>query len=193
MIAAVRGVLEQRSTDSVVVVVGGVSLRVYVPSSSLESLGEVGDGVRLFTHLVVREDALSLYGFATEEARRVFELLLSVSGVGPRIALVVLSAMGPQEVALAIASGDADALGRVPGVGKKRAARLVLELRGRLEKERGAVEVGAPGPGPVDAVTALVALGYTPSEARQAMAGLEPGLPLEERVRRALQHLAGTG
>lgn len=176
-----------------VVVVGGVSLRVYVPSSSLESLGEVGDGVRLFTHLVVREDALSLYGFATEEARRVFELLLSVSGVGPRIALVVLSAMGPQEVALAIASGDADALGRVPGVGKKRAARLVLELRGRLEKERGAVEVGAPGPGPVDAVTALVALGYTPSEARQAMAGLEPGLPLEERVRRALQHLAGTG
>ena len=191
MIAAIRGVLEQRGVDHVVVAVGGVSLRVFAPVTTLDGLPPTGQQVRLHTSLLVREEEVHLYGFATEEGRRLFDMLIAVSSVGPRLALAVLSAMTPEQAALAIASGDADALSRAPGVGKKTAQRVILELRGRLEQEWGAAAPAAAGDG-ADAVTALLALGYTPAEARQALAGEDrPELPLDERVRRALQRMAG--
>ncbi len=188
MISSIKGILEATGPDWVVVAVGGVSLRVSVPSPTVEALGPTGGRVRLSTYLQVKEDGLSLFGFSSDEARRVFEMLLGISGVGPRSALTLLSAFSPESLASAIASGDVDALSRAPGLGRKTASRIVLELKGKLEEW--AVPSGVPGDD--EAVVALMALGYTASEARAAVSGLskEGDLPLEERVRMALQHLA---
>ena len=194
MIAAVKGTLEYRGDEWIVIQVGGaVSLRVFVPATTLEHLPPSGQQVHLYTHLHVREDELTLYGFATEEARRLFEMLLGVAGVGPKVALGVLSALNPEAVALAIASGDVDALSAAPGVGRKTAGRIILELRGKLEQEWGPIAVATASPGQSDVLRALLALGYTPGEARQALTGEDRAdLPLEERVRRALQRM-GSG
>ena len=192
LIAAVEGVLEGRGTDYVLVRVGGVTLQVYVPSSDLSRMDAPGTAVRLSTHLVVREEDLQLYGFSSERGKRLFELLLEVGGVGPRVALAVLSALSPEEAALAIAAEDVEALSRAPGVGKRTASRIILDLRGKLEEEFGAA-VGVPssGSGPQNqAVQALMALGYTALEARQALSvEQEQGLSVEEQVRRALQRM----
>ena len=196
MIASVRGVLEGRDASSLVVNVGPVSLRVSAPATTLERVGAVGGAVHLHTHLHVREDELTLYGFHTDDARRMFEHLIAISGVGPKLALAVLSALHPETLASVVAARDAAALARVPGVGRKTAERLVLELKERLEREWGA---GIPayesaGPQAEDVVAALMALGYSTVEARRAAAQAGDGageLPLEDRVRRALQTLAG--
>jgi Holliday junction DNA helicase RuvA len=175
----------------VVVGVGGVSLRVSVPTSTVAELGTVGTRVRLHTYLVVREDGLALYGFPSPQALRLFELLQTVGGVGPKNALSLLSTLSPEALAAAIASGDEATLSRAPGVGRKTAARIVLELRTRLEKEWGLVAAPAPA-GDDDAVAALMALGYSAQEARSALAALPRGeaATLEERVRLALRHLS---
>ena len=193
MIAAITGILEALDSDGAVVRVGGVSLRVVAPTSTIEALGALGSQVRLHTHLQVTEDALHLYGFSQEAGLRMFQMLLTVAGVGPRVALGVLSTMGPGEIAGAIASDDADALSRAPGVGKRTASRIILELRDRLERE--GVVLASPGIAlDGEVVAALRALGYSDAEARQAVRGLgdATGLDLEERVRRALQQLGAS-
>jgi len=191
MIVAVRGVLEETSADWVQVKVGGVSLRVYVPASAVGELGPVGREVHLHTHLVIRDDGFTLYGFASPDALRLFQLLLGVGGIGPRLALGLLSALGPYNLAGAIASGDEMALAQVSGVGRKMAGRIVLELGERLQRE--GVPVAAAGTPDGELVAALMALGYSAQEVRQALASpdLPPDAPVEERLRQALQRLGG--
>ena len=196
MITGISGVLEARGPDWVQVQVGGaISLHVSCPASTAQSLGDIGQSVRLHTRLYVRDDELVLYGFSSADSLRLFQMLNGISGIGPRTSLSLLSTLGPRELADAIAAGDVVELSRVPGVGKKSAGRLVLELRGKLPSVEMARDgtASASGDDP-DAVEALMALGYGASEARRMVASLAAGaagLPLEERVRRALQGSGG--
>lgn len=192
MIASIQGVLESRGgpdIPGVVVNVGGVSLQVHVPASTLESLGNVGERVRLYTYLYFKEDNLALYGFTTMEERGLFQMLIGVERVGPKAALSMLSAMRPESLAQAIAAEDIERLTQLPGVGRKLAGRLVLELKGKLEKRWGAVI--PPLQEDSEVLSALLSLGYSPSEARAALSEIatSPNLSLEERIRLALQHL----
>ena len=185
-----RGTLENTGPDWADIEMGGITLRVNAPSPSIESLGQIGSPVKLFTSLQVREDSLSLFGFDTSEARQTFETLIGISGIGPRVALSILSIFKPEELAAAVESGDIKSFTAVPGVGRKTASRILLELKGKLELDwstAGALALDG------DALDALTALGYSPVEAREALSGLaEDDTPTtEDRVRLALQHLAG--
>jgi holliday junction DNA helicase RuvA len=188
MIAGIEGKLQSRSADGAVVRVGGVSLRVYMPTSTLVTLGAIGSEVRLQTHLHLREDNVALYGFTTEEEMETFRTLIGVSGVGPKVALNILSALNPGQLAIAVASGNADLLSQVPGVGPKMAGRLALELKGKLD----GLMVGAPAEGGSEVLTALVGLGYSAAEAASALASLPdtPDLTVEEKLKLALQYFA---
>jgi Holliday junction DNA helicase RuvA len=192
MIAAVSGELAGRESGAALVRVGGVVLRVHVPAHDLAAL--TGPQVELFTHLIVREDDLALYGFATEEGRTLFEALLEVSQVGPKAALAVLSVLSPPDLAAAIVAGDGAAIARAHGVGKRTAERIILELRDKLAEGLGplAAAPGAPAAGSAGADPALaflLGLGFSAMEARQALAGGDAGSPTEERVRDALRRL----
>ncbi|MBI4301880.1 MAG: Holliday junction branch migration protein RuvA [Chloroflexi bacterium] len=189
MIAAVQGVVEALGPGYVIVKVGGVSLKVHVPASAVDVLGRVGREVQLHTHLYLREDNVALYGFATSEELGLFERLIAVSGVGPKVALASLSALGAERLAGAIAAGQVELLSQVPGVGRKLAGRLVLELKGRLE-------MGAlPFVEQPEVVAALTSLGYSSAEAMAAAASLpnDPEMGLEERIKEALAYFAGKG
>ena len=187
MIAGVEGTLRSVTDDSVIVEVGGISLRLLVPASTLVVLGPCGSRVQLHTHLQVREESLALYGFASAEELRLFELLITVSGIGPRLALAVLSGLSPERFALAVASEDTGTLSSISGVGKKTAGRIVLELKGKFDKEG----LGLPYPHE-DVRSALLGLGFSVAEAARAMAALpDPSdLPLEDRLKIALKHLS---
>ena len=191
MITGIEGLVADSGPDWLDVAVGGVTVRVNVPMSAAERLGAVGAPVKLLTTLQVRDDSLTLFGFPDREARAAFEKLIGVNGVGPRVALSVLSALAPDSLALAVDSGDADAFKSVPGVGKRTANRIILELRGKLDFDLAAA--GADQRDDVDVIDALTALGYTASEARRALASVESAetLPVEEKVRLSLQQLAG--
>jgi holliday junction DNA helicase RuvA len=194
MIAAVRGTVEAKSLDSAYIQVAGVTLRVYAPLSTLSSLA-VSHEARLHTYLLVRQDALALYGFANAEDRDLFEQLLMVGGVGPRTGLALLSAMPAGAFREAILTEDVQRLMVAPGVGKKLAGRLILELRPRFEKlvpaGGGAGSIAAPA-GRAAVVDALTMLGYTPSEAAAAARTLPPDATgnLEELIMQALRALA---
>ena len=190
MITAIEGTLAGSGIEWVDVAVGGVTLRANVPQSTVERLGQPGERVRLFTSLQVREDSLTLYGFPTEEARSAFEALVRVNGIGPRLALSVLSHLSPESLAMAVASGDASAFRGVSGVGAKTASRIVLELTGKLDMTPASAPA-AQGDGEV--VRALTALGYATSEALAALASLSDGasMSIEERVRLCLQQMGG--
>ena len=192
LIAGVRGILEQKGDDYALVSVGGVTLRVNVSLQDLGELGLSGSNVQFWTHLVVREDDLQLYGFTTDQGLRLFQSLIEVSGVGPKVALAILSALAPEAAAAAIVAGDATALSRAPGVGKRTAERIIVDLKGKLEEEFGPtlVAAGATVTDRDPAVRALLALGYSTLEARQALAvEQEDHLATEDRVRRALQRM----
>ena len=192
MIATLHGKLQSRTDDSLIVNVGGVGFRVRVPSSALANLGAVGGDVMLFTHLHVREDDLSLYGFATEEELRLFETLLTVSGIGPKVALGVLSSASADTLRIAIAQGNLDVLTAIPGIGKKTAQRLVLELKGKIDVS-GLSEVGELSSLDEDVMNALINLGYSAAEATRAARSVPSSAQtVEERVRTALQYL-GSG
>ncbi len=191
MIAAIEGILEYFGVDSIIVKVGGIGIQVYVPSSSLSKLGAAGDNVSLYTHLHLREDNISLYGFTSSEELALFKNLISVSGVGPKVALSLLSSLAIEQLAMAITSGNAELISQAPGIGKKVASRIVIELRGKLEKEW--KEAALPlAPEDADAIAALTSLGYSLREATQAISSLPNSseLSLEEKVKLALQQLA---
>jgi len=191
MIATLEGILEYRGTDSIIVNVSGIGFRVYVPSSTLSQLPAVKGKVSLYTHLHVREDNISLYGFASSEELALFRNLISVSGIGAKLALALLSAFSPEQLVMAITSGDTDFLSQAPGIGKKMASRLVVELRGKLEKEW--KEVAVPlAPESADVIAALTGLGYSLAEATKAISRLPDSkkLSLEEKIKMALQHVA---
>lgn len=187
VIAGIEGVLKSRGDDWVIVDVGGVSFRLLAPTSTLGILGAVGDRIQLHTHLQVREDSLALYGFASAEELKLFEQLISVSGIGPKVALALLSALSPERFALAIASGNDELLSSISGIGKKTAARIVLELKGKFEQS----SVAIPYPHE-DVRAALVSLGYSAAEATSAIATLPdtPDLTLEDKIKLALRNFA---
>ncbi|HEX5165706.1 MAG TPA: Holliday junction branch migration protein RuvA [Thermomicrobiales bacterium] len=191
MIAGLRGQIGRIEPAAVVVDLHGFMLRVQTSNRVLASLGAPGDPIELLTHLAVREDALTLYGFPTQAELDLFELLLTVSGVGPKVALALLSFGEPSSLYEAIANEDTALLSKVPGIGKKTAEQIVFHLRRKLP------DFVPAGTSPADdgdreAVTALEALGYTLPEARSALAAVEQrgGMTVEERVYNALQRLA---
>lgn len=182
MIAWIEGRVVSRGTDHVVVDVGGIGYRVLVARQPL------GDRVTLHTRHLVREDAQLLVGFETRDELSLFEMLTSVSNVGPKAALSLLSTAGPPELAAALASGDVQALARAPGVGKKTAERLIVELRSKV---RGIAGLAAPQlPAEDEALAALVALGYSTAEASRALRAAAPSGSTAERVQAALRGIA---
>ncbi len=189
MITAIEGRVAKIGVDWVDIDLGTVCVRVNIPTSTLPSIGPVGERVRLFTSLQVREDSVTLYGFSSDDSRISFESLLGITGVGPRLALSVLSMFTSQDLASAVATEDIAAFSRVPGVGKKTAGRIVLELKGQLSPEW---EVSVSVEGAPQVVEALTALGYSLAEAREAISSLpaDPDLTTEERVRAALERLS---
>lgn len=192
MIATLEGILEYRGNDSVIINIGGIGFRVYVSGSTLGQLGTVKGKVSLYTHLHVREDNISLYGFASDEELALFRNLISVSGIGSKVALTLLSALNPEQVVMAIASGDVDLISQAPGIGKKMASRLIVELRGKLEKEW--KETALPlAPESADVIAALIGLGYSLAEATNAVSRLPDSgeISLEERIKMALQQMTG--
>ena len=168
--------------------IGGITLRVSVPGSTFQRIPGTGQEVRLLTSLQVREDSLTLYGFVTEEERSVFEALIGISGVGPKLALSVLSRLSPESLASAVQASDTTALSTVQGVGKKTASRIVLELKGKLQ---GDWSVDASGPEDDEVLDALTSLGYSGLEARRAFAAIPDAssLSVEEKVRRVLEQM----
>lgn len=194
MIASVQGVLAAKGKDHVIVDLGGVGLKVFVPTSSLDRLGSPGQKISLVTHLHVRENELALYGFASVEERELFELLLGVSGVGPRTALNMISALSPEVLREAIARGDVASLTRIPGIGKKVAERLVVDLRDKIGAAGARETVPFVGLTAAEAevVAALTSLGYSVMEAQEAVRSLpDEKLELEEQLLLALRYLGG--
>lgn len=165
MIVRLHGTLIDRRPPMVVVDVGGVGYEVEAPLSVFDRLPQTGELLTLLTHMVVREDSQALYGFVSEADRQLFRELLRVSGVGPRLALAILSGVSGNEFALMVEAGDAQALTRLPGIGKKTAERLILEMRGRLPDTGEAGVAGAPSDVAGEARAALTALGYSAAEA----------------------------
>jgi len=185
VIAYVEGKVVDKSGDRVVVAVGGTGYDLLVPAQTLAKLPPVGREARLFTRLQIRDEAMVLYGFASADERSLFDHLITVSGVGPKVALAILSVLSPDSLRRAVTSGDVDALTLVPGVGKKVAGRVILDLKDRI---------GAGGEtvtsGPIAEVReALLALGLTAQEARDALSVLVPNgdRPVEELLREALR------
>lgn len=193
MIASLQGKIEAIGTDSVVINVNGVGYLVYLPASTLSTVGMVGKDVRVYTHLYVREDVLALYGFDTMDELHFFVTLTNVSGVGPKVGLGMLSSMNVEQLTLAIASGNADLLTSVPGIGKKLASRIVLELKDKIGTGWLATAQAEYAADNKDVLEALVALGYSTSEAARAIASLpaKSSLDLEEKIKMALQYFSG--
>jgi holliday junction DNA helicase RuvA len=194
MIGSVRGRIAAKTPPQLTVEVGGLGYELEAPLSTFFHLPAVGEEVRLLTHLVVREDAHVLYAFATEEERRLFRSLIKVSGVGPKIALALLSGISVSAFAECVQRGDIAALTHVPGVGRKTAERLIVEMRDRLAAPQIPSGAAAAGPGTSaesEAYGALVALGYRPAEATRLLKAVGPGThSTEELIRRALQGAA---
>ncbi len=194
MIASIHGVLEACRADSAIMRVGGFSVRVFAPSSTLNRLNETGEEVTLYTHFHVREDGMALYGFSGEEERDAFEQLIAVSGVGPKVALALLSVMDARTLYKAIADEDQQRLAMAPGVGKRLAARLVLEMKGKLPSLAGL------GGGPIPAsskiqsevLEALMGLGYSAAEAQSALGKIpqDQAMTLEQQITFALRSFA---
>ena len=191
MIGRISGKLVEKNPPQVVVASHGVGYEIDVPMSTFYHLPRTGEEVELLTHLVVREDAHLLFGFLTAAERTAFRQLLKISGVGPKVALSVLSGLSVEDLSAAVASQDAARLTKVPGVGKKTAERLVLELRDRLPAAIPAAR-GAAGPASGDVVNALLALGYNEREAQNAVKQLAADLPLADAIRAALKYLSKT-
>jgi Holliday junction DNA helicase RuvA len=195
VIGSLRGRITSKTPPQLTVEVGGVGYEVEAPMSTFLRLPPVGEEVKLLTHFVVREDAQLLYGFATDDERRLFRNLLKVSGIGPKIGLALLSGMSVEAFATCVRNQDVDALIRVPGIGRKTAERMLVEMRDRLAPASGGTAdsmVLQPGAAPeAEAFAALVALGYRPPEATRLLKAAGPGThSTEELIRRALQSAA---
>lgn len=199
MFYSITGKVVYSDTQSVALETGGVAFKCSTTLTTLKKIGERGNTVTLYTFLNVREDALDLFGFYTEQELECFKLLLSVSGVGPKAALSILSELTPEKLALSLATGDSKAITKAQGVGPKLAQRVVLELKDKLAKglelpadspEIHAAGLAAAEGNAAEAVSALVMLGYTQSEAALAVSKLDGALPVETLIKQALKQLA---
>ncbi len=192
MIATVRGEVTQVEENALIVEVGGVGLRVFCPAPLREKL-HAGEIVLLYTHLVVREEVLALYGFETVADRGLFTILLGVDGVGPKVALSVLSTLNIDTVQRAVFNEQDEVLSRVPGIGKKTAQKIILYLHDRLKPVSGLESVASMSEADAEVLAALTALGYSVVEAQSALQSLPKDAPedVEERLRLALQYFTG--
>ena len=199
MFYSITGRVVHRDTQSVALETGGVAFQCSTTLSTLKTIGEKGSTATLYPYLNVREDALDLFGFATEQELECFKLLISVSGVGPKAALAILSELTPDKLALCLATGDSKSITRAQGVGPKLAQRVVLELKDKLAKglelpadspEIQAAGLAAADGNAAEAVSALTMLGYSQSEAAMAVSKLDGDLPVEELIKQALKQLA---
>lgn len=190
MIASLRGTVESVGEDQLVLEIGGVGLQVAVPLARLSAVPRLGEVIFLHTYLVVREDSLELFGFAEADSRRLFELLLSVGGIGPRLALATLAHMSPDAIRRAIAGDQPEAMTKVPGIGAKTAKKIVFELKDRLGEP--GLEVTPPSETETEVVTVLTGLGYSLVEAQAAAQSIPDDAPenIEEQVRLALRYFA---
>ncbi len=190
MIDLLSGQVANRTKNSVVLMVGGVGFRVNVPTSAFETITEDGQTVLLYTHLIVREDALTLFGFTNEEDKSLFETLITVSGVGPKLALAILSTLSAGQLRSAVGKDEPGVLQRVPGIGKKTAEKIVFELKNKI---------GGDGLSPItvisdldrDVIAALTSLGYSLAEAQVRLAAIPRGTPEDLNTRIALALQAG--
>jgi Holliday junction DNA helicase RuvA len=191
VIASLRGEITQVEESAVVIETGGIGLRVQVPRPLHEGL-KTGEGIFLYTHLVVREDDWKLYGFENQTDRELFSMLLGVDGVGPRTALAVLSSVNLEIIQKAVFADEPDLLGRVPGVGKKTAQKIILHLKDRLKPVSGLEKLGSLSESDSEVLAALTALGYSVVEAQMAIQSIPRDAPedVEERLRLALQQFS---
>ena len=197
MYAYIKGTLEEKSTDSIVVETAGIGYKIYVSEHTMAKLGEIGDKVKIYTHYHVREDNISLYGFMSNEELKMFELLLQVSGIGAKTAIAMLSNITPSKFALAIISNDLKTLTKIPGIGNKSAQRMVLELKDKL-KTQTAIEDDEEETTPNDnsesineAGQALQILGYNKSEISKVFDKFDThNLSTEDLIKEALKRLA---
>ena len=193
MIGRLSGTLVEKNPPQILLDVQGVAYEVDVPMSTFYNLANVGDKVTLFTHLVVREDAHLLFGFGSETERRAFRLLIKISGIGARTALSVLSGLSVAELAQAVTLQESGRLTRIPGIGKKTAERLLLELKDKLGADlTTAVGVNRAAPVTSDVLNALASLGYSDKEAAHAVKQLPEGIAVTDGIRQALRLLAKT-
>ena len=192
MIATLRGEISQIEETALIVEVGGVGLRVFVPVP-VRTRAKVGEAAFLFTHLVVREDSLTLYGFESQADRELYTILLGVDGVGPKVALSVLSTLTVDSIQRAIFADESELLSRVPGVGKKTAQKMAIHLKDKLKPTDALAGVAAMADYDSEVLAALTALGYSVVEAQSAIQSLPKDAPkdVEERLRVALQYFTG--
>ncbi len=190
MIVGLEGTIASIRLDHVVLNVGGVFYKVFMPGTTVAGLGQVGETVRIYTHLYVREDQMSLYGTSDERSLRMFEQLLTVSGIGPKVALSILGTMPVDALESAISSGNVDLLTRVPGIGRKTASRMVLEMKGKIDLMAASGISMSPSTAS-EVVEALTGLGYSPLEIQTALSALpkDHELATEEMVMFALKKL----
>ena len=190
LISAITGKIESKGPEYVDINVSGVTFRISTPTSTIDRIGDSGDFVKLLTSLQLRQDTITMYGFATEEDRMAFEALININGVGPRLAIAVLSTFDAGTMAAAVQSEDTDSFKRVPGVGARTASRIVLELKGKLDQSW-----SIPGGAEIvdDVFDSLTSLGYSVQETRRAITSTNTGendqLTTEEKLRLALQFL----
>ena len=199
MFAYLKGSLEEKSLNYVVVDVGGVGYKIFMSESAIGNLGELGETVKIHTYLRVAEDDMSLFGFITKEELKMFELLISVSGIGAKSAISILSNITPSEFALAVYSEDVSKLKSLPGVGPKSAQRIILELKDKVKAQNAEIKLedlkssisGEKTPYPDEALEALQILGYSRKEIDIALDGFSLiGLTTEEIIKKALQNLS---
>lgn len=198
MLYNIRGKLTVSDVNFIVVECGGVGFKCFTTLNTVKTIGKIGDEVNVFTYLAVREDAMDLYGFASLDELNAFKLLISVSGIGPKAAAAILSELAPDRLAVCIASGDAKAITKAQGVGKKTAERVVLELKDKM----GTIAVGGASDvvssvaavgessNSSEAVEALVALGYSQSDAAVVVGSMDKSLSVDEMIRNGLKQLA---
>ncbi len=199
MIAYIKGTLERRAESYIIIETGGIGYQIFVSPVTLAKLPQTGEMVKVFTYFSVKEDGVSLYGFASAEEQEMFHKLLTVSGVGPKGALGFLSQLTPQEIILAIISEDVKTLSKAPGVGRKTAQRVILELKDKFKTEealsmgeevQGIVETSAGGDAKFEAIDAMTALGYSRSEAAKAVnAVAAEGMSTEDILKAALKKM----
>lgn len=198
MYAYIKGKVEHKSSNYIVIENAGIGYKIFMGESAINSIGDIGEEVKIFTHYHVREDDISLYGFKTNEELRMFELLISVSGVGAKIALIMLSNIEPSSFALAVITNDTGKLVKIPGVGKKTAARIVLELKDKLKDEETVSEDSMNNETESvndekveEAISALQVLGYNKREIEKVMKKLDlEKLNLEEIIKEGLKYLS---
>lgn len=191
MIALIAGTVVATGSDYAIIDTIGIGYLVYLPKPALSAVND-GDTVRFFTSLIVREDSLTLYGFVNWAQRLLFDQLLAVSGIGPKVAMSLLSSLSPDDLKTALASGDVVRLSKVPGIGRKTAERMVLELKGKIDP-RGLLAGAAPSSRDSELIDVLTGLGYSAAEANAAVARIPADAPdsIDDRIRLALRYFGG--